>query len=101
MKAHLKWQALIRISLLVLCVISSLGTASGQTSSTIWFATSLSAVADAGPDSAVEVGVKFRADVSGFVTGIRFYKSSENTGTHVGNLWTRHREQDGQRHVYR
>ena len=39
-------------------------------------------------DSAVEVGVKFRSDVAGTITGIRFYKGSGNTGTHVGNLWT-------------
>jgi hypothetical protein len=36
----------------------------------------------------VELGVKFRADSSSFITGIRFYKASANTGTHVGNLWT-------------
>jgi WD40 repeat protein len=38
--------------------------------------------------AAVEVGVKFRSDVNGFITGIRFYKGTGNTGTHVGNLWT-------------
>ena len=38
--------------------------------------------------SAVEVGVKFTADVTGSITGIRFYKDGTNTGTHVGNLWT-------------
>ena len=43
----------------------------------------------ADPDTqAVELGVKFRADVDGFITGIRFYKSAANTGTHVGHLWT-------------
>jgi hypothetical protein len=26
--------------------------------------------------------------VSGLVTGIRFYKGTGNTGTHIGNLWT-------------
>jgi len=36
----------------------------------------------------VELGVKFTADVGGQVTGIRFYKGTANTGTHVGNLWT-------------
>jgi hypothetical protein len=36
----------------------------------------------------VELGMKFRSDVAGFVTGIRFYKYSQNTGTHIGNLWT-------------
>jgi hypothetical protein len=31
--------------------------------------------------------VKFRSDVAGYVSGVRFYKSSLNTGVHVGNLW--------------
>ncbi len=55
---------------------------------TIWTNATVPAVIDTGPDSAVELGVKFRSDVSGSVTGIRFYKASTNTGTHVGNLWT-------------
>ena len=37
---------------------------------------------------AVELGVKFRSDVSGTINGIRFYKASTNTGTHVGNFWS-------------
>ena len=37
---------------------------------------------------ALEVGVKFRTSVAGFITGIRFYKGTQNTGNHVGNLWT-------------
>ena len=40
-------------------------------------------------NSAVEVGTKFRADVDGLITGLRFYKGTPNTGTHVGHLWTR------------
>jgi hypothetical protein len=38
--------------------------------------------------TAVEVGVRFSADSNGYITGIRFYKGSLNTGTHIGNLWT-------------
>ena len=38
--------------------------------------------------SAVEVGVKFRTSQAGYITGIRFYKGTGNTGTHVGSLWT-------------
>jgi len=45
------------------------------------------ATPDAGDSNAVELGVKFTADVSGAVTGVRFYKSSANTGTHLGSLW--------------
>jgi hypothetical protein len=32
--------------------------------------------------------MKFRSDVAGTVTGIRFYKGSQNTGTHTGYLWS-------------
>jgi hypothetical protein len=32
--------------------------------------------------------VKFTTTENGYVTGIRFYKATTNTGTHVGNLWT-------------
>ena len=46
-------------------------------------------VVDAGDDTgSVNLGVKFRADVDGSVTGLRFYKAAANTGTHVGTLWT-------------
>ena len=36
----------------------------------------------------IELGLKFRSDVDGYVTGIRFYKGSDNTGTHLGHLWS-------------
>jgi hypothetical protein len=39
-------------------------------------------------DSAVTLGVKFRSMAAGYIRGIRFYKGLDNTGTHVGTLWT-------------
>ena len=60
----------------------------GSCPCTIWPSTTVPSISDSGPDSAVEIGVKFRSDSDGFITGIRFYKGSGNTGTHVGNLWT-------------
>jgi hypothetical protein len=54
---------------------------------TIWANTALPAVASTSDTSAVELGVKFQSDVDGYITGLRFYKGSSNTGTHVGNLW--------------
>ena len=45
-------------------------------------------VADAGDASEVELGVKFRTDVAGVITGIRYYKSAANSGTHTGSLWS-------------
>jgi hypothetical protein len=38
--------------------------------------------------SSVTLGLNFYSDVPGFVTGVRFYKGSNNTGTHVGALWS-------------
>jgi sulfur relay (sulfurtransferase) complex TusBCD TusD component (DsrE family) len=55
---------------------------------TIWPTTAVPGTVDGGPDSAVELGVKFRSDVAGNVTGIRFYKATANTGTHLGHLWS-------------
>ena len=55
---------------------------------TIWPSTAVPGQIDEGPDNSVELGVKFRSDVSGTITGIRFYKASTNTGTHIGNLWS-------------
>jgi hypothetical protein len=43
---------------------------------------------DAADTSAIELGVRLTPTVSGGVTGIRFYKASTNTGTHVGSLWS-------------
>lgn len=36
----------------------------------------------------VELGMKFRADVDGWVSGIRFYKGAQNIGPHEAHLWT-------------
>ena len=57
----------------------------------IWPATAAPANPNEPDASAVELGVKFRTDVAGSITGIRFYKSSQNTGTHVGRPVERHR----------
>ncbi|MBN1657707.1 MAG: Ig-like domain-containing protein [Anaerolineae bacterium] len=35
----------------------------------------------------IEVGLKFRSDVAGYVTGVRFFKWTGATGTHIGRLW--------------
>ena len=63
-------------------------TGSHATSYQIWPSTATPATVDVGVDSPVELGMSFKSDVNGFITGVRFYKSANNTGTHVGNLWT-------------
>jgi hypothetical protein len=41
------------------------------------------------PDnSAIEVGVKVRPNLSGQITGLRFYKLDGNTGTHIASFWS-------------
>jgi hypothetical protein len=46
------------------------------------------ATVDPGDGFAVTLGVVFKADVAGSVTGVRFYKASANTGAHIGSLWS-------------
>ena len=58
------------------------------TITTIWPNSASPVNVDSGPDISVELGVKFRSDVTGFITGIRFYKAAANSGTHLGDLWT-------------
>lgn len=36
----------------------------------------------------VELGVKFRSDTAGYITGVRFWKGSQNTGVHTGEVWS-------------
>lgn len=35
----------------------------------------------------VELGMRFKPQVDGYVTGVRFYKDPSMTDTHTGNLW--------------
>src|SRR2546429_1572450 len=55
---------------------------------TIWPSTATPANIDAGANGPVELGVSFKSDVSGYITGVRFYKGVNNTGTHLGHLWS-------------
>ena len=55
---------------------------------TVWSSSQMPGTADSGDGSAVELGVKIRASQDGYITGVRFYKSTANTGTHVGALWS-------------
>ena len=55
---------------------------------TVWPSTAQPLDPASASKQAIEVGMKFNSAVSGYVTGVRFYKGSANTGTHVGNLWS-------------
>ena len=66
----------------------SFTTQSGTCPCSIWPSSAVPQVASDSETSSVELGVKFKSDVSGFISAIRFYKGSSNTGTHVGKLWS-------------
>jgi uncharacterized repeat protein (TIGR01451 family) len=54
----------------------------------VWSPSATPASPWVGDYSPVTLGMKFRSDVSGSITGIRFYKNSENTGSHIGLLYS-------------
>ncbi len=60
----------------------------GQCPCTVWSDLQQPTNVMAADSNAVELGVKFRASASGWITGTRFFKSASNTGRHVGSLWT-------------
>ncbi len=63
-----------------------LGTTGAATS--LWNSNAVPASPNATDPSPVEVGVKFRSDVNGTISAIRFFKGSRNTGTHTVSLWS-------------
>jgi len=36
----------------------------------------------------LEVGMKFKSSVNGYISGLRFYKGTGSSGVHIGNLWS-------------
>ena len=55
----------------------------------LWNSSSVPTILNATDNNPIEVGLKFRSTVAGSVAGVRFYKGTKNTGTHVGHLWSR------------
>jgi methionine-rich copper-binding protein CopC len=63
-------------------------TAGSQCPCSLWSSTATPSIASSGDTSAVNLGVEFTPSGNGWISGIRFYKGSGNTGTHIGALWT-------------
>ncbi len=59
----------------------------GETTS-LFTGADMSGVAAANDSNSVELGVKFIASADGRITGLTYYRSAQDTGTHVGSLWT-------------
>jgi hypothetical protein len=66
----------------------SFTTAGSQCPCSLWSSTATPSVASAGDTSSLNLGVEFTPSSTGWISGIRFYKGSGNTGTHIGALWT-------------
>jgi hypothetical protein len=66
----------------------SFTTAGSQCPCSIWPSTAQPSVTSSSDPGPINLGVKFTADVNGWVAGIRFYKGTANTGSHIGSLWT-------------
>jgi hypothetical protein len=54
----------------------------------MWDADDRPSIINDSDSSAVELGVRFTAQVDGTITTLRFYKGPENGGTHSARLWT-------------
>ncbi|GAA3796642.1 DUF4082 domain-containing protein [Cellulomonas soli] len=66
---------------------ASLAQSAGASTVTLYDDSAVPGVLQDADTSAVTLGVKFSSSVAGYVTGVRFYKGPNNTGTHVGALW--------------
>lgn len=80
---------LFAILTLFLAVLVSIGGAlkADAATETLFGSTVPPVKADTDPN-AVTLGLKFTTKVAGKVTGLRFYKGTGNTGTHVGALYS-------------
>jgi hypothetical protein len=63
-------------------------TAGSQCPCSIWPSTATPSVASGSDTVPINLGVQFTPSTNGWITGIRFYKGSTNTGTHTGDLWS-------------
>jgi Domain of unknown function (DUF4082)/Bacterial Ig domain/Putative Ig domain len=62
--------------------------ASGPTTASLFNPSDTPSNVTANDPNAVTLGVKSQASTNGTITGIRFYKGPQNTGTHVGSRWS-------------
>ncbi len=75
-------------SLLLAVLLLATAAAAASKPNTLFDPSNVPTVVDTGPDAGVEVGVKFKSDINGAISAIRFYKASANAGPHVARLWT-------------
>jgi hypothetical protein len=57
------------------------------TSYSFWSSSTIPRTIATTDSKSTELGLRFKSSVAGYVTGVRFYKSAQNTGAHTGSLW--------------
>ena len=67
---------------------ASLTVTPASSGTTLFAANATPATVSVSDANSVELGMKFTVASNGTITGMRFYKSAQNTGTHTGTLWT-------------
>ena len=75
------------VLLLVLACGATL-TTSANAQITLFPASAKPVVVDHGNPAPTELGMKFKSDTTGYITGLRFYKASTNVGTHTAHIWS-------------
>lgn len=68
--------------------VTSTGTTTPSSSYSLWGSSARPSIITDNDHAAVELGVKFKATVSGQITAIRYYKGPENDGTHTAHLFS-------------
>lgn len=53
----------------------------------IWDDTAIPDTLTINDGTALELGLAFKSSLDGYISGVRFYKSPGDTGSHVGSLW--------------
>lgn len=88
MQRHrLRWLDATR-GLLAIALLWALGSAGALAQSQSLFTTQTPVLANASDGVPYELGMKFRVSTSGRITAIRYWKSSSDTGTHTGRIWS-------------
>lgn len=59
-----------------------------QSGASLWTSTDGPSGSSGTDAASIEVGTTVQTSAAGAVTGVRFYKNTNSTGTHTGNLWT-------------
>lgn len=80
--------AFFALAFMLVGATSFVWASAATTSYGVWGDSTVPKVIASGDKRSIELGMKFKSNVTGYVTGVRFYKSAQNTGTHTGSLWS-------------